>query len=546
MCNSSELELMKPIAFDESQYRMLMSFNPLRGLNATDVENILDISRNGCISRLQLIYRILEQSDPTIATIMRRRQSALIGCDWEIRKRENASKNDELSKLADEQVAFLNEQFGRAEDDGSLIEAIKTLETAVFRGLAVVEPIFSDRGLERFDCYDSWNFAIDPANHDVYWNPKASDILNFQTDLKNITETNKCIISLEEAPVDGIALPIYIRSAYGEEAWAKLIARRGLPNCYIIAPPIANDKISEFATAAKKVAEGGNGALPNGSQVITERTDPGNSQAFDLFLAHQQKQILLVGTGGILGSLAEATGLGSGVADAHQETWREIIKFDAFKIANLINRYVANKLLEAAFPNQQKLAFFSIDTATPKSATEILDCAVKASQAGLAIDPVQLSEMTGFKISKAETQAAPQNVSQTTSGISRMIPNEKTDETTITKEEVPQKTPEEPEVKEETEEKEIVENVEIQEEPKEEEPKEEVKTKASLLKAFDTVINPIRSLVGKLFKAKTIDEEKQILNDIEALTKKIEQQEENEYIAAVQDMMEKESNEQRT
>ena len=33
---------------------------------------------------------------------------------------------------------------------------------------------------------------------------------------------------------------------------------------------------------------------------------------------------------------------------------------------------------------------------------------------------------------------------------------------------------------------------------------------------------------------------------IEALTKKIEQQEENEYIAAVQDMMEKESNEQRT
>lgn len=529
---------MNPIAFNEDQYRMLMSFNPLRGLNATDVENIIDISRNGCISRLQLIYRILEQSDPTIATIIRRRQSALIGCDWEIRKRDNASKNEELSNLADEQVAFLNEQFAHTEDDGSLIEAIKTLESAVFRGIAVVEPIFSNKGLERFDCYDSWNFAIDPANHDVYWNPKAVDLFDFQKKLKNITDIDKCIISLEEAPVDGIALPIYIRSAFGEEAWAKLIARRGLPNCYIIAPPIANDKISEFAAAAKKVAEGGNGALPNGSQVITEKTDPGNSQSFDLFLAHQQKQILLIGTGGILGSLAEATGLGSGVADAHQETWREIIKNDAFKISNLINRYVANRLLDAVFPNQQKLAFFSIDTSTPKSATDILDCAVKASQAGLAIDPIQLSEMTGFKISKA--QPTEPSVQTTPSAPSNTVPNEQIDEKVEETVEKDQKEEEQT-----VEQKEIVENVvpDKPEEPKEDEADKEVKTKASLLKAFDTVINPIRSLVGKLFKAKTIDEEKQILSDIEALSKKIEQQEENEYIAAIQNMMENEINE---
>lgn len=526
---------MVPIPFESDQYRMLLSFNPLRGLNAQDVENILDFSRNGCISRLQLIYRILEQSDPTVSTILKRRESALIGCDWEIRKRDNASKDETLSKLADEQVAFLNEQFARAEDDGSLIEAIKTLETAVFRGIAVVEPIFSQRGLERFDCYDAWNFAIDPATKEVYWNPKAMDICGFQKDLKKVTGTN-CIVSLEEAPVDGIALPIYIRSEYGEEAWAKLIARRGLPNVLIVAPPIANDKIAEFAAAAKKVADGGNGALPNGSSVITEKTDPGNSQAFDLFLQHQQKQIMLVGTGGILGSLAEATGLGSGVADAHTETWREIIKSDAFKISNLINRYVANKLLETFFPNQQKLAFFSIDTATPKSATEVLDCAVKASQAGLAIDPVQLSEMTGFKISKVQTQ--PQNAVERP----LIASNEETDESIVPTDEARLSASETISETEEKKDEPIVENIE----QTDEQPKDEVKTKASLLKAFDTVINPIRSLVGKLFQAKTLDEEKQIMNDINALTMKIEQQDENDYIAAVQNMMEKETDEQRS
>lgn len=518
---------MTPVPFEQDTYRMLMAWNPLRGMNAKAVEQILDVSRNGCISRLQLIYKILEQSDPTVSTILRRRQSAILGCDWEIRKRENASKSDELDRLANEQVAFLNEQFGHAEDDGSLIEAIKTLESAVFRGVAVVKPVFSDKGLVRFDCYDPWNFAIDPANHDVYWNPKAEDMLGFQKNLKRITGTG-AIISLEEAPVDGIALPIYIRSAYGEEAWAKLIARRGLPNTIIIAPPLVGEKITEFTNAARKVADGGNGALPNGSDVHTERTDPGNSQAFEMFLAHQQKQIMLVGTGGILGSLAEATGLGSGVADTHEQTWREIIKADAFKISNLINRYVARVLLEAAFPGQEKLAYFSIDTATPKSATEILDCAVKASQAGLAIDPVQLSEMTGFKISKVPQ--ATQTPISVASEVPSVTSNSEDDKTNVPENEAPSETSE-------TKEPEVVENVE------QTEPKEEVKQKASLLKAFDTVMNPVRSLIGKLFNAKSFDEEKQILEDINALSKKIEQQDENEYIAAVQNMMEKENHE---
>ena len=531
---------MDPIAFETDTYRMLLSYNPLRGLNSKDVEHILDISRNGCISRLELIYHMLEQSDVNVATIIKRRQAALIGCDWEIRKRDNASKNDELSKLADEQVAFLNENFARAEDDGSLIEAIKTLESAVFRGIAVVKPIFSDRGLERFECYDAWNFAIDPATHDVYWNPKAIDALGFQKNLKKVTGTG-AIISFEEAPVDGLALPIYVRSDFGEEQWARLIARRGLPNCYIIAPPLANDKLTDFAIAAKKVADGGNGALPNGSEVHTERTDPANAQAFQLFLEHQQKQIILAGTGGILGSLAEATGLGSGVATAHTDTWREIVKMDAFKISNLINRYVANKLLDAAFPNQEKLAFFSIDTNLPKSATEILDCAVKASQAGFEIDAVQLSEMTGFKIKKVATPSMPSTLSSVASEPSRIASNVEDDESIVPEEETPLDASE---IKDEKSE-EIVENVDPKDEPKDE-PKEDVKQKATLLKAFDTVINPIRHLVGKLFNAKSLDEEKQILEDINALTKKIEQQDENEYIAAVQNMMEKETNEQRT
>ena len=515
---------MKPVSLvaDDENIRMLLSFNPLRGMNARDVEDILDFSRTGCISRLELIYSILEQSSVDIATIKMRREAALIGCDWEIRKRENATKDDKLNKLADEQVALLNENFSRAEDSGTLIDAIKCLGSAIFRGLAVVEPIFSDRGLERFETFSQWNFAIDPVSHDVYWNPKAMDMTNFQGSLKKVTGT-RCIVSLEEIPVDGLALPVYIRANFGEESWARLIARRGLPACYIIAPPLAGDKVTQFTNAARKVAEGGSGALPNGSQVITEKMDANNSQAFDLFLAHQQKQIILAGTGGILGSLAEATGLGSGVADSHENTWREIVRMDAMKISNLINRKVAHLLLDAFFPGQPKLAYFTMDASTPKSATEVLDCAVKATQAGYEIDEVQLSEMTGFKLRKRNQEY--QEVTE-----EGQPPAQPKDEKPIDEEVDQQEQAEEEKVK----------NSAPQEEPAQGEPKEEVdedvKQKASLVKAFDLVINPVRFILGKLFKAKTPDEEAAIIQELDELTKKIESQDENEYITAIQNI----------
>ena len=518
------MDSMKPVSLvaDDENIRMLLSFNPLRGMNARDVEDILDFSRTGCISRLELIYSILEQSSVDIATIKMRREAALIGCDWEIRKRENATKDDKLNKLADEQVALLNENFSRAEDSGTLIDAIKCLGSAIFRGLAVVEPIFSDRGLERFETFSQWNFAIDPVSHDVYWNPKAMDMTNFQGSLKKVTGT-RCIVSLEETPVDGLALPVYIRANFGEESWARLIARRGLPACYIIAPPLAGDKVTQFTNAARKVAEGGSGALPNGSQVITEKMDANNSQAFDLFLAHQQKQIILAGTGGILGSLAEATGLGSGVSDAHENTWREIVRMDAMKISNLINRKVAHLLLDAFFPGQPKLAYFTMDASTPKSATEVLDCAVKATQAGYEIDEVQLSEMTGFKLRKRNQEY--QEVTE-----EGQPPAQPKDEKPIDEEVDQQEQAEEEKVK----------NSAPQEEPAQGEPKEEVdedvKQKASLVKAFDLVINPVRFILGKLFKAKTPDEEAAIIQELDELTKKIESQDENEYITAIQNI----------
>ena len=536
---------------DEETARMLEATNPLRGLSAQDIENILDFSLSGSISRLQLIYERLEASCLDVAAVLMRREAALVGCDWEVRQRSTRHYNQRNfdQVLADEQQAMLSEQFSRAEDDNGLLEAIKRLQSSVFRGLAVVQPIYDKDGLRTFELFDAWNFCIDTQDN-LYWNPSGMDRYDFRTALKEVPE-GSVIKAIEKRPVDGLALPIYIRQQMGEENWARFMARRGLPSCYIIAPGnLGNTKMSDFTAAARKCADGGSGALPAGSQVITEKLDSGTAQGFQSFLDHQQKLIVLAATGGILGSLAEATGLGSGVAESHEDTWREIIKSDAFEISGLIQRSVGAKLLETYFPGKPKLAYFAINADAPQSANDILDCIVKANQAGLKVDPAQVSEMTGFKfvqsVQPANVQDAPQNAQE---GPSVEVPGNSTEQ--------PEKAQEEAQEPKEEAKPEVVENtqpeqpteaqaaVTLPDERTDQETEKANKAATGLLKAFDVFLYPLKAILSKLAKAKDDEEAKQLIQDAKARIAIMEQQEDTDYSQAVADYMESISKEEK-
>lgn len=526
---------------DEQTARMLEATNPLRGLSAKDIENILDYALGGSISRLQLIYERLEASCLDIAAVLMRRESALVGCDWEIRQRSTRHYNQRNfdQVLADEQQAMLSEQFSRAEDDNSLLEAIKRLQSAVFRGLAVVQPKYDQEGLRSFELFDAWNFCID--THDtLFWNPSGMDRYDYRSALKEVPE-DSVIKSVKKRPVDGLALPIYIRQQMGEENWARFMARRGLPSCYIIAPGnLGNTTMDSFAAAARKCADGGSGALPNGSQVVTEKLDSSTSQGFQTFLDHQQKLIVLAATGGILGSLAEATGLGSGVADSHDKTWREIIKADAFEISGLIQRSVGARLLDAYFPGKPKLAYFAINAEAPQSSADVLDCVVKASQAGLKVDPAQVSEMTGFKFINApdiQDPNAPDESEEVQEDPGASVENkeEVTEDPGVPGE---QEQKEQPEVVENTKEADPAQAAATLPEDRTDQEKDKAnKAAVGLLKGFDMFLSPLKAILSKLAKAKDDEEAAQLVQDAKARIALMEQQEDTEYSQAVAEYM---------
>ena len=535
---------------DEQTARMLEATNPLRGLGAKDIENILDFALSGSISKLQLIYERLEASCLDIAAVLMRREAALVGCDWEIRQRSTRHYNnvhfDQV--LADEQQAMLAEQFSRAEDDNSLLEAIKRLQTSVFRGLAVVQPIYDKEGLKSFELFDAWNFCID-THGTLFWNPSGLDRYDYRSALKEVPE-DSVIKAIEKRPVDGLALPIYIRQQMGEENWARFMARRGLPSCYIIAPGnLGSTTMDSFAAAARKCADGGSGALPNGSQVVTEKLDSGTSQGFQTFLDHQQKLIVLAATGGILGSLAEATGLGSGVADSHDKTWREIIKADAFEISGLIQRSVGARLLDTYFPGKQKLAYFAINAEAPQSSADVLDCVVKANQAGLRVDPAQVSEMTGFKFINApdiQDPNAPDEEVQEDQEDPGASVDTKEEVTEVPEVPGDQEQKEQPEVVENTKEADPAQAAATNPEDRTDQEKDKAnKAAVGLLKGFDMFLSPLKAILSKLAKAKDDEEAAQLVQDAKARIALMEQQEDTEYSQAVAEYMDSLSKEEK-
>jgi phage gp29-like protein len=162
---------------------------------------------------------------------------------------------------------------------------------------------------------------------------------------------------------------------------------------------------TEYRTAAENVAKGGSGALPFGSQV-NYATEARGADPFNAFLARQEKLIVLMATGGTLGSLASPTGIGGGASDVQDKAFADIIMRDCSIIASSMNRICTDQLLNAAFPGRPHLAYFDFADRRP-TASQVFDDASKAKSAGYTVAQADLEERTGYTLERDTTVTPP-------------------------------------------------------------------------------------------------------------------------------------------
>ena len=141
------------------------------------------------------------------------------------------------------------------------------------------------------------------------------------------------------------------RGAFADLQWCSYLEVYGIPSVFFVGPPgVTAAKEEEYLKIARELLSDGRGYLPNGTDVKYVNGGGAAGRApFRDHLDYLDKQITLLGTGGLLTMLTEA-GSGTLAGSAHAEAFRQVAQADAVLVAEALRRDFDAPLLARAFP----------------------------------------------------------------------------------------------------------------------------------------------------------------------------------------------------
>ena len=372
-------------------------YNPLRGLTMARAVSLMEDAQRGVMADLQWLYGSelgIEATDPDLMTIVEKTLAGVADMDWQIVTADPEQRGFDAA-LAQEQKDFLEASYNACDN---LPEAIDHLVMARFRGFSHLQPwLKPDWTLEHLEPLPQWNMVRDGTSSRWAWNPEAHQkpYRHFGADARLSPEDY--ILLENRRPVNRIALIKYIRANVSEKDWDAYCEIYGVPGVFIVMPPnIPDGEEAKYRDEAVAAAEAASGALPNGSDVKT-LSEVRGVQPFQTRLEWLQKQLVLAGTGGMLTTLAEPTGIGGGASGVQDSAWQTIVRRMAHKVEQPLNRQYDRRALAALFPGRPQLAF-ALRAKQERDVGSAVDSIAKLSGAGYQVDAAQVEAETGYKV----------------------------------------------------------------------------------------------------------------------------------------------------
>jgi phage gp29-like protein len=400
----------------------------LRGLVISRLVAHFEAADRGDLTDLQWLYSRIERRHPILRSLIIRRRAAIQKLDWDIKT------VSQLPPGATEPQAEAQRQALRTAYDAipNLREAIAHLALAEFRGFSILQ-IHRSTDLEpiHLQPLPQWHFVRSGSSGDFYWNEHSRSISwRALTDAERIggaaLPRADFIIRACPMPINEIGAITFVNSAMAKKDWAAFVEIFGLPGCIVEMPPnIPQGKETEYETTAQAVAEGGSGSVPNGAKPHFPTAAIRGNSPFKEFLDFEEKDLVLAGTGGLLTMLTAPTGIGKGPSEQHADAFSDIACAEAAEISETFQRQLDLQILEAQFPGQPVLAYFSLAPESQEDLDAIVERVVKLESAGYSTDPKEISEKTGLRLER-KPQAAPSQISNLKSQISDLefqIPN---------------------------------------------------------------------------------------------------------------------------
>ena len=380
--------------------------NPLRSITVALAVSWLEEEMRGIYANLQWGYHYIEKTDPDLLALVELRTSAIEELDWNIKLVEGAEKDPRAIAQRD----ALEAAYERFQN---LYGLVGHLAMSTFRSFAIAQPVNANGDLSwtdavRFDLLPQWNFARDGQNGALYWNPGAHTVAGGTAGATLKIEPKDIIYREHTRPVDRIGLVKFIRANLCEKDWDSFCEVYGIEQPVVIGPSnIPTEKEAEYKNAAANVANGGGGFLPNGSDVKYPNSQK-REAPFKARLDHLSEKLILAGTGGKLKMLAES-GSGTLAGGAHSDTFAQIARAEARKISEVLQRQFDARFLAAKFPGQPVLAYFELAAKETQDIGTVIDHAVKLAQAGFALDPAEIEQRTGYKVTVKPAEPAQQS-----------------------------------------------------------------------------------------------------------------------------------------
>jgi len=152
----------------------------------------------------------------------------------------------------------------------------------------------------------------------------------------------------------------YFRRNLALRDWSLFLDVYGIPSVFFIGPPgVTEEKEKQYLAIAQDLVKDGRGYLPNGTEVKYVNGGGTGKPPFRDNLDYLDRQITLLGTGGLLTMLTES-GSGTLAGNAHQEAFDQVAKADAVMVAEALQRDFDAPMLAAAFPGWPVEAGFEL------------------------------------------------------------------------------------------------------------------------------------------------------------------------------------------
>lgn len=384
--------------------RWRAQYNPLRGLTFQRAVSMLEEGERGAYADLQWTYRFVEKRDAVLRALVELRTSAIKKLDWDI-KTVDCGKDTARQAIAEQQAAALRSAY---EKIANLKEAVAFLALAQFRGYAHLEKIYAGDNpagaVVELQPVPQWHWCRDTLYGPWLYNAEAAS-----TNRGMPIEERHFIIREVERPINEIGFLCFLRKNLSQKDWDGFVETYGIPPLFAEMPAsVPPNKEDEYQAMAEAVVGDMRGTLPNGAKIQTVDAGARGNNPFRDHLTYQNEDVVLAGTSGKLTMLSSPTGIGGGATDAHQDTFDSLAQAEAGEISELFQEQFDRIVLDrSGFAGQTALAYFEIAAEDKADIGQILDHAVKAAQAGLRIDPAQLSEKTGYQLTAAPAPAAP-------------------------------------------------------------------------------------------------------------------------------------------